>query len=448
MASYPPKISQQDFINKLIGTDAHWDGTELSFSFNSKSAPGAKLDSTYRGWIKSVLDQMHDLLGFDFVQTRGTGADFLFDGVDGTGNRVLTSDITPNGQLPQFYRAEVQFDTSWTANQSSNLDYGSYGYWLIIHNVLHAFGFDHPGNNDVTASYFADAEQKNDTRKLTVMSFFDVEMDGSGTSHWFKEDGNWVKKYASTPMVFDLLALKKSDFGGHFAGYDFNSDTRKGNDVYGYHVAAKLDDVFDFKVNHAPIVTIYDAGGRDTLDLSGDNVSVRRVVHYNPDHTIAGYTETARTTSLIDLRPGKFSSTHGMDDNIAIAFRTRIENAIGTKFDDWMVGNNWNNRLTGQKGNDLLDGKKGNDVLKGGGGDDRFVFAKNYDHDTIIGFRDDHDVLLLNDNLLKNPMSKSKLLKTFAEQHKDGVVLDFGHGDVLKIKGIEIAQLKDDIYFV
>ncbi|MCB9992189.1 MAG: M10 family metallopeptidase C-terminal domain-containing protein [Hyphomicrobiaceae bacterium] len=448
MASYPPTITRQDFIDKLISTDAHWVGPDLTFSFNSKSAPGSELDATYQGFVRSVLDEMHDLLGFTFTETTGTSADFLFDGVNGTGNKVLTSEITPTGQLPEFHRAEAQFDVSWTANQSSNLGYGSYGYWLIVHNVLHMFGFDHPGAYDITASYFSDAEQKNDTRKVTAMSFFDVEMNGSADSHWFKDNGTWVKQYASTPMLFDVLALQESHFGGNFAGYELGANTRKGNTVYGYHAADSLPDVFDFSVNRAPIVTIYDSGGRDTLDLSGDTVDVRRFVHYNPDHTVAGYSEGERQISIIDLRPGKFSSTHGMDDNISIAFGTIIENAIGTQFDDWIVGNVANNRLKGGAGDDLLNGGRGNDVLIGNRGDDRFVFGKHFGHDTILGFQDGHDVLLLNDNLYKGRMRTTKLLKSFAEQHGSVVVFDFGHGDVLKVKGVTLAELQNDIHLI
>ena len=41
-----------------------------------------------------------------------------------------------------------------------------------------------------------------------------------------------------------------------------------------------------------------------------------------------------RETTLIDLREGEYSSTHGMTYNIGIAFGTVIENAIGTIFHD------------------------------------------------------------------------------------------------------------------
>ena len=71
-----------------------------------------------------------------------------------------------------------------------------------------------------------------------------------------------------------------------------------------------------------------------------------------------------------------------------------IENAIGTRFDDLLIGGYLNNRLEGRGGNDRLEGGNGNDVLAGGAGDDRLDDFSGYDtylfheagdlgHDTI-----------------------------------------------------------------
>jgi serralysin len=63
--------------------------------------------------------------------------------------------------------------------------------------------------------------------------------------------------------------------------------TRIGDDVYGFNTNTGLD-TFNFAETPHPIVTIWDAGGNDTLDLSGYN-----------------------TPSTIDLNPGSFSSAGG-----------------------------------------------------------------------------------------------------------------------------------------
>ena len=46
----------------------------------------------------------------------------------------------------------------------------------------------------------------------------------------------------------------------------------------------------------------------------------------------AGFSTVARTSSIIDLREGHTSSTHGMTDNIGIT----IENAVGTRAAVWV----------------------------------------------------------------------------------------------------------------
>jgi serralysin len=78
-------------------------------------------------------------------------------------------------------------------------------------------------------------------------------------------------------------------------------------------------------VNDDPVYAIWDAGGADDwLDLSGDT---------NP------------LGVRLDLREGAFSSTHGITNNIAIAYGSRIENAVGTDRGDEIRGNALSNDL-------------------------------------------------------------------------------------------------------
>ena len=85
-----------------------------------------------------------------------------------------------------------------------------------------------------------------------------------------------------------------------------------------------------------PQLTIWDGGGVDTLDLSGDDFGV-----------------------TLDLRPGAFSSTHGMTNNISLAYvpgwtpdelAGYIENARGGDGDDVITGNDRDNVLEGNGG--------------------------------------------------------------------------------------------------
>src|SRR5262249_55952790 len=138
-----------------------------------------------------------------------------------------------------------------------------------------------------------------------------------------------------------------------------------------------------FTKNTNPILTIWDGGGTDTLDLSG----------------FSG-------TQRIDLHAGTYSDVGGyMTNNVAIAFNVTIENAIGGSGNDTITGNDANNSLTGGQGNDVLFGDNGNDILSGGlgndtltggAGADQFVFNSPSDGvDSVQDFEygTDHMVL-------------------------------------------------------
>jgi methionine-rich copper-binding protein CopC len=108
------------------------------------------------------------------------------------------------------------------------------------------------------------------------------------------------------------------------------------------------------------VLTLFDSGGNDTLDFSG-------------------WSDPSR----IDLVPGAYSSGNEMTNNVAIAYSTTIENAIGGGGNDVIAGNDAANvleggaggdELQGLGGNDTLTGGTGNDIIDGGTGDDTAVF--------------------------------------------------------------------------
>src|SRR5262249_12954940 len=160
-----------------------------------------------------------------------------------------------------------------------------------LHEIGHALGLSHPGDYSGSADYHDDAIFQQDTVRYTVMSYFNADEDGSGTSWWYyDESAGWEWHYAETPMVYDILAVESF--------YGRETDTRTGDTTYGYHSTADSD-VFDFNESPIPILTIFDSGGTDTLDLSGDTV----------DHYFDGLDDYQR---IIDLNEGAYSSTHGM----------------------------------------------------------------------------------------------------------------------------------------
>ncbi len=364
MATYPLPFTDQQIADQLTRNGVHWNAGTITLSFNDVSTLGNALDAVQMDWIGRAVALVEEIIGLDF-QWVAAGGNITFNGSSGNGTyasygynsqKVVTS-------------AKMYFDQTWTSNQAGDFSYGSYGLMTILHEFMHTLGLSHPGAYNGSGSYSTDAEFLQDTHRYSVMSYFGAPSDGSGTSHWYHDGTAWQRQYPQTPMVYDILALTGGAFGGYFAGYSFNTATRDGATTYGYNATAGINEVFDFAVNAGPVLTIYDAGGVDTLDLSGDVATRARTIVYNVDGTSSTSSGT-RTASVIDLRDGQYSSTHGMTNNIAIAFGTVIENAAGTQFDDTMHGNAAANRIFGNGGVDTINGYEGSDVLNGGAGDD------------------------------------------------------------------------------
>ncbi|WP_372573780.1 M10 family metallopeptidase C-terminal domain-containing protein [Ruegeria jejuensis] len=253
------------------------------------------------------------------------------------------------------------------ANQILNgADPGESGFRILMHEIGHALNFDHPGDYDAgdipSPTYANSAEYFEDSRQYTIMSYF------SETNTGADFNGN----HADSLMLHDVKVVQEV--------YGINDETRLGNTRYGYNATLANDPIHDWSVNDDPVYAIWDAGGADDwLDLSGD---------------------TNALGVRLDLREGAFSSTHGMTDNIAIAYGARIENAVGTNRGDEIRGNALSNDLRGGgsvdsiwgfEGNDILSGGSGNDMLMGGSGRD---YLSGGSHDDTLSGGIDNDALL------------------------------------------------------
>ena len=337
----------------IARADAKWGdvgfgttGGTVTFSFSDYRGAGAmQFTAEGRALVVDALRMITDVADIDFAWAD----DGDFDTTDSqSGNIVYTQYGTSSlGGGEGGWSGERWYgDSTWTITDGE-VDVDGQNLSLFIHETMHALGLSHPGNyNGGGATYANDAAFWDDTAQFTVMSYFSADKTG----------GNYARNANTNLMLYDIAVLQLV--------YGANTTTRTGETVYGFNSTARIENGPDeegatgalgdvdasWRLDNASddiIGAIWDAGGRDTIDLSGFS-----------------------SASDVDLREGGFSSFGGLTNNLAVAFGAVIEDAIGGAGDDTLRGNAAANKLTGNAGDDTLRGDAGNDVLVGGAGAD------------------------------------------------------------------------------
>ncbi len=121
--------------------------------------------------------------------------------------------------------------------------------------------------------------------------------------------------------------------------------------------------------------TLDGGGGRDTL-RGGSGVDTIEFKRSDTPKEQGGEGEGV----YVDLKAG--TSNGGSTEGSTYE---DIENIIGTRYNDTLVGNDSDNVLDGRGGDDTITGGSGNDLLIGGGGNDLFISTGGTGHHTYRG---------------------------------------------------------------
>lgn len=295
-----------------------------------------------------------DVANINFNSGSSSTSDIIF------GSTTSGSDLTSSDSAYEYDVSEssdeLKHGDIWLNQDASHVwdssGAGSAANWTMMHEIGHSLGLGH-----------TDSDPSIDSHKYSIMSYnLMAGMDPAGADN------------EVTPFGLQLLDIAAIQ---HL--YGTNWDTRSGDTTYSKMTAFDSD-----RPNDAFIYTIWDGEGNDTIDASG-----------------------YFTRAIINLNEGAFSSI-GFDpnfgdavDNVAIAYKAEIENAIGTSRNDTIIGNDLANEITGNNGDDILIGGEGNDIIYGGGDEDTITGGAGddelhggADNDTFIyNLGDGHDTI-------------------------------------------------------
>lgn len=336
-----PEWSKAQIVAQLT-TPYRWSGASITYAFAESSASISSnaewlasfsaLNVNQRAAAKLALELWDDLVAPDFVAVADAPGGYATD-IEFGNSQAVTYAL---GAFPVMGAVWINDAKPELANPGV----GQYGFQTFVHEIGHAIGLEHAGDYGGSLSGSLAPGYQQDSWAYSIMSYFgpdDWNYPGIISADWLNAAGKLVSP--QTPMLNDIRAIQQM--------YGAETTTRTETTVYGFNstLSGEAAKIFDFSQNPDPVLTIYDAGGIDTLDLS-----------------------EWWTPASIDLHRGAFSSANNMTRNIAIADNTLIENAVGGAGRDTLLGNALANVLTGGAGGDSLAGGNGADLLRGDGG--------------------------------------------------------------------------------
>lgn len=350
---------------------------------------------------RQAITLWDDLIPQTFRETNGRGADIVFANSSDPAQAYAYYPV--NGRGWQF-QSDV-FTRNPTENWTNEwFTPGGYGNTTLIHELGHSLGLSHPGayNGAGATNYLGQAEYAQDSMQYTIMSYWAGGETNALTVNWSVVLNN----YAQTPMLHDIYAIQQV--------YGADPTTRTGDTTYGFGSNAGHA-VYDFAKNPFPYLSIYDAGGIDTIDTSGFTTSQFIDLHAGSFSSIGGaapslaainaaraelgFAPTGPIDALINSFMNAAATRIAQDQaflgeaavtgiratqyqNVSIAYGTTIENATGGSARDLIHGNEVANVLKGMGGDDVLRGFEGNDTLIGGLGND--VLEGDQGNDILI----------------------------------------------------------------
>ena len=401
--------SANDSLVRTVASSFMWQKTALTYGFNqtvpsqyysdpevtsalaeygTSLAKWDKLNAGEMAVARLAISRLSELTPLSFSETSNNGGDIRFNVVEIPGPVGGFAYMRANGgstaaEGDVFLDSEMRSQYTFAA--------GDQGYMTVWHELGHAMGLNHPFDGTYTLSKsldnWANSIMSYTPSKSLVLNFTSV--------------GNQVNvraAYNASPADFTLL-----DVAALQAMYGANTDYATGDNTYSVDAVNKKT------------LTIWDAGGNDTIDAS--TATGQSIIDMRPGQlasidiqtiamqaaaTKAAYAAQGLTGSWVTdwvdsvyATPDYASKLYTGENNLVSTYGTIIENVKTGAGNDTVKDNAVNNTITTGSGDDAIYlGRGGFDTVNGGSGTDT-VYLEVLKADVQTGKLDNGNFLLV-----------------------------------------------------